>query len=531
MTIQLNHITKAYSQDIILDDITMKITDGEHIAIVGENGCGKSTLLKIIAKLEPCQEGEVLISKQTTIAYLHQQFDCYEGIVLEYLMQAYQEVAKIQEQMQALEDRMQTANASELEVQLRKYGNLQERFEHMEGYQLMTFVEQIAQGLQIGHLLKRQYATLSGGEMARVNLARQLLCKPDVLLLDEPSNHLDFAGIRWLENYLINLKETVIIVSHDRTFLNHTVKKIYEISWGELQMYQGNYDTYRKQKQERFLLLQQNYEEQQKEIKKMQDTIRRFRQWGHEGDNEKFYKKAKMLEKRLENLERIKRPLQLQKSMHIELNEKQQSSKKVLELKDISKSYGIKVLFDQMSASIYWRERIAICGENGTGKSTLIKMIMQEERMDQGDIMIAPTIEIGYLPQMIRFPKEDQTILITAQYELKMNEEDTRRYLIRFGFDHMDMSKRLSMLSGGERTRLKLAFILSREVNMIIFDEPTNHLDVSSIEIIETVLNNYTGTLLVVSHDRYFIQSSCNKVWMIKGGNIQEYLNESWMEE
>lgn len=294
MTIQLNHITKTYSQDIVLDDITMKITDGEHIAIVGENGCGKSTLLKIIAKIEPCQEGEILISKQTNIAYLDQMFDSYDGIVLEYLMQAYHEVAKIQEQMQALEDRMQTANASELEVQLRKYGNLQERFEHMEGYQLMTFVEQIAQGLQISHLLKRQYATLSGGEMARVNLARQLLQKPDVLLLDEPTNHLDFAGIRWLENYLMNLKETVIIVSHDRTFLNHTVKKIYEILWGELQMYQGNYDTYRKQKQERFLLLQQNYEEQQKEIKKMQDAIRRFRQWGHEGDNEKFYKKAKI---------------------------------------------------------------------------------------------------------------------------------------------------------------------------------------------------------------------------------------------
>lgn len=531
MTIQLNHITKTYSQDIVLDDITMKITDGEHIAIVGENGCGKSTLLKIIAKLEPCQEGEILISKQTTIAYLHQLFDSYDGIVLEYLMQAYQEVAKIQEQMQALEDRMQTASDSELEVQLRKYGNLQERFEHMDGYQLMTSVEQIAQGLHFDHLLKRRYSTLSGGEKARVNLARQLLQKPDVLLLDEPTNHLDFAGIRWLENYLMNLKETVIIVSHDRTFLNHTVKKIYEISWGELQMYQGNYDAYRKQKQERFLLLQQDYEQQQKEIKKLQDAIRRFRQWGLEGDNEKFYKKAKMLEKRLEQMERIKRPQKLRKSMRIEVKEKQQSSKKVMELKDVSKAYENHVIFDQMNASIFWRERIAVCGENGTGKSTLIKMIMQEEEIDQGEFMIAPTIEIGYLPQMIQFPKEDQTLLITAQYELKMNEENTRRYLIRFGFDHMDMSKRLSMLSGGERTRLKLAFILSREVNMIIFDEPTNHLDVTSIEIIETVLNDYTGTLLVVSHDRYFIQSLCDKVWMIKDGMIKEYLNESWMEE
>ena len=248
MTIQLNHVTKAYTQDIVLDDITLKITDGEHIAIVGENGCGKSTLLKVIAGLETIQEGEVLITKNTRVAYLNQMFDAYEGNVLSYLMEAHEDIIKLQLQLQELEAQMAKADGQELEKILDEYGRLQARFESMDGYQVMVTVEQIACGLQIEHLLQSDYQVLSGGEKTRVNLAKQLLMKPDVLLLDEPTNHLDFVGIRWLENYILNLKETVIIVSHDRTFLNHTVKKIYEITYGELSMYIGDYDAYRRQK-------------------------------------------------------------------------------------------------------------------------------------------------------------------------------------------------------------------------------------------------------------------------------------------
>lgn len=531
MTIQLNHVTKAYTQDIVLDDITMKITDGEHLAIVGENGCGKSTLLKVIAGIEAYQEGEVLVSKNTKIAYLNQMFDEFDGIVLQYLMQAHEDIVKMQVQLNELEVLMAEADMNQMESILKKYGDLQERFDQCGGYQLMTSVEQIANGLQIQHLLQSDYSQLSGGEKTRVNLARALLLKPDVLLLDEPTNHLDFTGIRWLENYILNLKETVIIVSHDRTFLNHTVKKIYEIAWGELNLYVGDYDDYRRQKQERYLQLTQDYEEQQKEIKKLKDAIRRFRQWGHEGDNEKFFKKAKMLEKRLESMERIRRPQELNRKIKVEVKEKENSSKKVLEIKGMSKAFGDKQLFNHVDASIFWRDRIAICGENGKGKSTLIKMIMKEEPMDQGELVVADTIQIGYLPQMITFPKEDERILAYAQYELGVNEEDTRRYLSRFGFDQLDMFKRLRVLSGGERTRLKLALILKQEVNLIIFDEPTNHLDFSSIEIIEQILQEYSGTLLVVSHDRYFIDSLCDKVWMIKESTLKEYLNESWMDE
>lgn len=529
MTIQLNHITKAYTQDIILDDITMTINDGEHIAIVGENGCGKSTLLKIIAKLEPCQEGEVLLSKQTKIAYLSQMFDTFEQTVFAYLIEAHEDLLHIQDQLQKLEDEMATSTNQEIDTLLENYGNLQERFERMGGYQLMTSVEQIAQGLSIDHLLQREYKNLSGGEVSRVNLAKQLLQKPDVLLLDEPTNHLDFVGIRWLEQYIQNLKQTVIIVSHDRTFLNHTVKKIYEITYGELQMYIGDYDDYRKQKQERYLLWQQDYEEQQKEIKKLKDAIRRFRQWGQEGDNEKFYKKAKMLEKRLEMINRIKKPQNLTRKMVVEVKERQHSAKKVLEIKQLSKSYGDKTIFAHVNASVFAKDRIAICGENGMGKSTLIKMIMREEPIDEGELFVSDTTQIGYLPQMIHFADEEERILDYAQYELGWHEEDTRRYLSRFGFDQVDMFKRIRILSGGEKTRLKLAMILKEEVNVIIFDEPTNHLDFSSIEIIEQILKEYTGTLLLVTHDRYFIRSLCSKVWMIENQGIHEYLNENWL--
>lgn len=522
MTIQLQSITKSYTQDIILDELTMKIVDGEHIAIVGENGCGKSTLLKIIAGIEPFQEGNRMVSKYTKIAYLNQNFDEFEGSVTEYLLQTYTELLHIQKQLESYETAMMDADANELEILLRKYGNLQERYEQMNGYQRMTFIEQIANGLGFTHLLEKAYATLSGGEKSRVNLARRLLEQPDVLLLDEPTNHLDFQGITWLENFLANWKQTLIVVSHDRTFLNHCVSKIYELTLGELEVYFGNYDVYRKEKEERFLRYQQDYEEQQKQIKKVEMAIRQFRQWGREGDNEKFFKKAKMLEKRLAKMERMRQPKRLQRNMSFSLHQAERSSKYVVQLEELSHTYETR-LFEHVNATLCWQDRVAICGENGTGKSTLIKLILGLESVQQGVIHYGNGIQIGYLPQIISFPKEEP-LLQYARRTLAKTEEDTRRYLLRYGFDAIDMMKRTTSLSGGEKTRLKLAEMLSQEVNLIILDEPTNHLDFSSIDIIEENLQAFTGTLLVVSHDRYFIQTLCHKVWRLEDHTLKEQL-------
>ncbi|MCH4284687.1 ribosomal protection-like ABC-F family protein [Amedibacillus hominis] len=522
MTIHLQNITKSYTQDIILDDLTMKITDGEHIAIVGENGCGKSTLLKVIAGLENIQEGERIVSKHTKIAYLNQNFDEFSGTVEAYLMQTYSDIMHLKKKMKALEKAMEKVDEVELEHLLKKYGNIQERFEQLDGYHIFTFVDQIAHGLQFSSLLYSEYEVLSGGEKARVNLARRLLERPDVLLLDEPTNHLDFKGIAWLENFLANDKQTIIVVSHDRTFLNHCVSKIYEISYGELSVYHGNYDVYRKEKNERFLRMQEDYEAQQNEIKRLEAAIRQFRQWGREGDNEKFFKKAIMLEKRLDKIERMRRPRLIQRNMDFTLSMAKRSSKHVLEIKELGHCFD-KLLFEHVNATLCFKERVAICGENGTGKSTLIKLIMGVEEIQEGSIQYGNHIAIGYLPQMISFPK-DMTILEYAKKELCMNEEDTRRYLMKYGFDHIDMMKRLKALSGGEKTRLKLAEMLSKEINMIILDEPTNHLDFTSIDIIEENLQAFAGTLLVVSHDRYFIQALCEKVWMLEDQTMKEYI-------
>lgn len=522
MTIHLQNITKSYTQDIILDDLTMKITDGEHIAIVGENGCGKSTLLKVIAGIENIQEGERIVSKNTKISYLNQNFDEFSGTVEAYLLQTYGEVLQLRKQMEILEYAMCEVDEEEMDHVLKKYGNIQERFEQLDGYHIFTFVDQIAQGLQFSSLLYSEYEVLSGGEKARVNLAKRLLEKPDVLLLDEPTNHLDFKGITWLENFLENDKQTIIVVSHDRMFLNHCVSKIYEISCGELSVYHGNYDIYRKEKAERFLRLQQDYEAQQGEIKRLETAIRQFRQWGREGDNEKFFKKAKMLEKRLDKIERMKAPKQIQRNMTFTLSMAQRSSKYVIEIKNLGHCFD-KLLFEHVNVSLCWQDRVAICGRNGTGKSTLIKLIMGMEEIQEGEIKFGYGVNIGYLPQMIDFPK-DMTILDYAKKELCKNEEDTRRYLMGYGFDHIDMMKRLSALSGGEKTRLKLAEMLSKEINLMILDEPTNHLDFTSIDIIEENLRNFNGTLLVVSHDRYFIQSLCHKVWTLENQILIEMI-------
>lgn len=518
MTIQINKVTKKYTEDVILDHITLKINDNEHIGIVGENGCGKSTFLKILAGKENIQEGEIIISKNTKIEYLEQMFPVFDGSVSEYLMSSRSDIMQMQKQMRQIEKEMnQTASLDEL---LEKYGRLCERFEHAGGYDILYQMDQIAKGLQMAHLMENPYSILSGGEKMRVNLAFMLMKKPDVLLLDEPTNHLDYSGIIWLENYLQSLNKTVVIVSHDRMFLNHTVSKIYEIECAEMIMYAGNYDYYKKEKELRLERLKHDYEEQQKYILKLQNAIRRYRQWADTGDNESFYKKAKQLEKKLFQIEKLRMPKTVQREMKITLHSCERSSKEVLICENICKRFGEKAVLDHADFKIYWQDRIALCGDNGCGKSTFIRILMNRESLDEGEIKIGNHVHIGYLPQVIDFSDEKKRILEYFCYEACLNEEQARRYLRKFGFAAEDMPKRLAHLSGGERVRLKLALILKDKVNFIIFDEPTNHLDFASIEIIESILKEYTGTLLIVSHDRYLMDRLTEQKLLLKNGKF-----------
>ena len=526
MTIHINNITKRYSDEIILDDITLKINDGEHIGIVGENGCGKSTFLKILAGKEKCQQGQIITTKNTKIGYLEQNFREFKGSVHDYLMSSRNDILKMQNQMHCMEIEISDPDHLEcLDDLLKRYGDLCERFEMAGGYDLLCKVDQMTQGLRIAYLIDHDYDTLSGGEKMRVNLAYLLIQDLDVLLLDEPTNHLDSAGIQWLEKYISSLRKKMIIVSHDRFFLNHTVSKIYEIENSEIVMYPGNYDDYKKEKALRFERLKHDFEEQQKQILKLKNTIRRYRQWAYEGDNESFYRKAKQLEKKLSQIERLKNPEYANRKISIALPACERSSKEVLVVKDLCKRYGDKNLLDHIDLTIYWQDRIALCGDNGSGKSTLIRILMNQLQADEGRMKKGNHVDIGYLPQMIIFNDEKQRLLNCFCYEAAMSEEKARPYLRKFGFDGDDMAKRLEHLSGGERVRLKLAMIFVNHINFIIFDEPTNHLDFSSIEIVESILEEFKGTLLIVSHDRYLIKRLTKRKMILEKGKLIECQN------
>lgn len=521
MSIQINQITKKYAEDIILDTISLKINDHEHLGIIGENGCGKSTLLKIIAGLENVQQGEVILSKNTKVAYLNQTFESYEGNVEEFLLNSFQELNELQIRMHEYEQQIACClDEQEMNRLLTQYGRLCERFECSGGYEVTSFLQQITSGLNISHLCEKAYNALSGGEKMRVHLAKLLLQKPNVLLLDEPTNHLDFKGIVWLENYLKSIDAIVIIVSHDRMFLNHTVSRLLEIECGEITNYIGNYDAYKSGKALLLERLREDYDQQQKLILKLQNSIRRYRQWGNESDNEKFYKKAKQLERKLETLERLKLPKASQREMQISIKECERSAKEVLTCTDLMKRFGEKVILNHAQFSLYWQDRVAIAGENGCGKSTFIKAIMQEDGLDGGEIKIGSRVKIGYLPQIIKYENDKMRLIDYFINKASVSEENARRYLHKFGFSHVDMPKWLRHLSGGESVRLKLALILLEGVNFIIFDEPTNHLDYQSIEIIEELLTDFHGTLLIVSHDRMFIEKLCDLQITLKDGEF-----------
>lgn len=521
MTIYINEVTKRYTDDIVLDKVTFKINEKEHIGIVGENGCGKSTLLKILAGIEPIQEGSIICPKNTKVAYLQQVFDDFHGTLMQFLMQEFHEITQLQRKMQNLEDAMSDPeNVNQMDILLDQYSSVCEKFEIANGYDLVYQIELITQGLGIACLMEKEYSILSGGEKMRANLARLLLKKPDVMLMDEPTNHLDYSGVIWLENYLKTFDSTAIIVSHDRTFLNHTVNKIVEIECGELIVYTGNYEVYKKEKALRLEKLSQDYEQQQKEIMKLKNSIRRFRQWGLEGDNESFFKKAKQLERRLEQIELLNRPKAIYREMQISFSEFERSSKEVFVCEHMYKCFGEHIILEDANFSLYWQDRVAICGDNGCGKSTFIKILMEKEALDAGEVRIGNRVNIGYLPQTIVFPDESERILQYFCYEASLHEEKARSYLTRFGFMQVDMHKRLRQLSGGERTRLQLALIMLEKVNMVIFDEPTNHLDFASIEVIETILKSFHGTLLIVSHDRYLIEQVTTKQYTFKEGKI-----------
>lgn len=523
------HIKKYYGANLVLEDITFEIGEKERIGLVGRNGSGKSTLISLIAKLSKPDEGLLTIRKELRMGYLAQipvHWD--EGTVYDVLASSCKELLDCKERMTELEQQMSDPSTSgdpqRLERLLADYAKLQERFQTEGGYELDARIDTVANGLQIPRAMYgRSYTSLSGGEKTKIGLAALLISKPELLLLDEPTNHLDLQSVAWLETYLNVYDGACLVVSHDRAFLDNVVNKIIDLEDGEAHSYHGNYSRYVKEKEERLLQQFAQYQEQQKQIKKMKESIRQLLEWGRNGGGEKFFRRAFSMQKALDRMEKVKRPVLDPKSAEFQLKLEERSGKRVVTLNGVSKRYGTKELLKEVDGQLLYGDKIMLLGRNGTGKTTLFKMILGDETADHGTIELGARVEIGYLAQQ-DYPADDKkSVLAYFREQAAMEEGEARSHLARYLFYGADVFKGVSQLSGGEWTRLRLALLILRKPNVLLLDEPTNHMDIAAREALEEALEEFPGTILAISHDRYFINKLASQIWELRSGRIHVY--------
>lgn len=514
--VELNNIKKNYGLKNILDGFNMQLKTGERVALIGPNGSGKSTVLKIINGDEKIDYGTINIRKNAEICMLNQiyQNETDNLTVESYIKRSFQEFFDLEEKMKQLEQKMnQNLNNDELNATIKTYGNIQELYISKGGYELQEKFNKICSGFNITEeMLNRKYNLLSGGEKTIVNLAAILLKDPDVLLLDEPTNHLDIKALEWLEDFLIKYNGTVLIVSHDRFFLDKVATKTVLLENGKEEIYLGNYSYFLEEDERRILTQFEVYKNQQKQIAKMKESIATLRKFGEIAKNEMFFKRAKSIEKRLEKMQVIDKVDLEKRKINLKLNVLERSGKDVLKIESLDKKYDKKVLFEKFNLEISYGEKVALIGTNGSGKSTLLKIIMGYDTEYLGSIKIGSSVKIGYIPQSISFENEEETILDFIMKSFKGSYTEARTLLARYSFRGNDVFKRLRELSGGEKVRIKLLELLQKDINFLILDEPTNHIDIDTREILEEALTEYKGTILFVSHDRYFVKKVANRV-------------------
>lgn len=523
MVLACQNISKAYGITEILNNINFHIEAKEKLAIVGINGAGKSTLLKIIMKEEEADEGQVVIGKDISIGYLAQHQDSYyDKTIYEELLSVKQDVIALQEQMRELEQNMKNLEGEELEEALERYTRMSHTFEQQDGYAFESQITGILKGLGFAESeFNRPVSELSGGQKTRVSLGRLLLSRPDIILLDEPTNHLDLNSIRWLEGYLSGYDGAVIIVSHDRYFLDRIVTKVVEIENTKSTIYHGNYSYYATKREEVRLSKYRAYMNQQAEIKHQEEVIAKLKQF----NREKSIKRAESREKMLDRIERIEKPQEVHDEMRLSLTPDIESGNDVLLIKGLTKSYGSHTLFTGIDMDIKRGERVALIGNNGTGKTTILKIINQLIPKDAGQITLGAQVHIGYYDQEHQVLHPEKTIFdeLHDTYP-NMTNTKIRNVLAAFLFTGDDVFKEIKDLSGGERGRVSLAKLMLSNANFLILDEPTNHLDITSKEILENALKNYTGTLLYVSHDRYFINQTATRILDLSPIGITSYI-------
>ncbi|HET7578148.1 MAG TPA: ABC-F type ribosomal protection protein [Bacillales bacterium] len=523
-------ISKMYGANPVFDKISLEIHDGDRVGLVGRNGSGKTTLFKLLAGSEPADEGEVHVRKGAKVGYLAQiPENAVEMTVKEVLRQPFGEVLATEKQMEKVAGEMAGPAASDgeqLNRLLLKYDELQQAFERNGGYEMESEIQKVINGLGIDEgFLERPFVSLSGGEQTKVGLAAALLEDPDLLLLDEPTNHLDLAAIEWLENFLRSYKGAVMLVSHDRYFLDRTVTRVFDLEDGELSFYQGDYTAFTKEKEERLLAEFQQYQEQQKKIKKMKEAIKRLREWANQANppNAGLHRRASSMEKALERIEKIDRPILERRKIGLDLEAGKRSGRDVAVFEEVAKSFGERKLFDRIDMLVRYQERVAIIGENGTGKSTLIHLLLGELEPDGGSCTLGSSVKPGYLSQAGLEGYDDDTVLEAFRDQVVITEGQARQVLARFLFFGAHVFRKVRDLSGGEQMRLRLAQLMYQNVNFLVLDEPTNHLDIESREVLEDALQDFEGTILAVSHDRYFLNKLFAPIYWLENQCLTRY--------
>jgi ATP-binding cassette, subfamily F, member 3 len=539
LELKVHGIKKYMEATLVVNSFTLEAFEGDKVGIVGANGSGKSTVLKVIAGIEPMHyypgypqtsspgydEGLVHRPRGASFAYLEQMPSYPAGLkVIDVLNLAFEEVHAMEKQMREIEAQMQVLEDEALEKALNKYSDLVNVYEAKGGYEQEEKLGKVCTGLKFTEsFLQKDFDLLSGGEKTTVGLGKILIHQPDILLLDEPTNHLDMESIEWLEGFLKNYKGIVLIVSHDRYFLDNVVNKIVEIEDMETISYRGNYSAFISQKEENMRVQYDQFREQQKKVNNMEKQVTSLRDWALRADNNKFFRRAASIQKKLDKLDRIDKPIFERRNMRLSFNDAMRSGNETIKAVGVCKRYEDKVIFSGADLMIHYGERVGLVGPNGSGKTTFLKMLLGEEQPDSGVVELGANVMAAYLPQKIEFENEELTVLDCFREDISIVEGKAREYLAKFMFYKKSVFKKVKFLSGGERIRLKLAMLMFQDINLLILDEPTNHLDIDSIETLEAALEDFKGTIFFISHDRYFINKIGERVIAIEDFGLKSY--------
>jgi len=531
----MDKVTKIWNGTTVLQELSLEIRERERIGIVGPNGCGKTTVLKLLAGEEIPDAGAIHFKKGSRTALLAQIPDFGpEATAGAVLQEAFAELLDMQARMAELGAAMASPDSAVVEKALREYGALEDAFSAKGGYEMEASLSRIASGLGIEPLQHLPFSRLSGGERTKVCLGRLLLLQPDLLLLDEPTNHLDLDAVEWLEDYLQEYCGSVAIVSHDRYFLDRTVTKIFDLEGGKADVYHGNYSYFTEEKERRLLAEFAAYQEQQKKIRKMEEAIKRLRTWAAQADNPALFKRAAAMQKALDRLDKLERPVLERQKIGLAFRMSERSGEDVVVMKDVSKSYGpsdgehadsrgARTLYAGVSLQVRFGEATAIVGKNGSGKSTLLRMIAEGVRPDSGTVHVGVSAKPGYLSQHHEFPDEEMTVVDAFREAVMVEEGKARHLLAKFLFYGASVFRKVKSFSGGERMRLRLAQLMHQDINVLVLDEPTNHLDIDAREALEDTLAEFPGTIICVSHDRYLLNKLFPVTFWLEDGRLTRW--------